>query len=456
MIFFFSQVPLTSPLIGSTQQLPSFNKQTLGRQEIFRRVDYSTAGNPSNGSISTGNERYFLTQQSGSHAAVAGKGMKSCSSQMSRELPLLDSIPPKRLSASNLYPSDFGLPFQPNQRSSWKFQDLAYGGPYTSLQDPSLYGSYSMLRSKQMLPDEKYPSNNSIHPVHPAHGPVSLGPHDGLSSPPTYVTLASFGANATVTNSFPVYATINKARNDPYQKPNQDLKPPRSLRRSESSSSQRATLLDTNQHSVGSIPGEKAVINLPNVSSFDPALTNTQSHVISSKINSRGTDCKEEVNRKQKANKFEAENVVCNDRKNTITSPLETSDKSGALERISGDGSDEKLLMESAESYKLENAALQRLGALLSTADSDTSSHIFCEKSDSELSNPLVLEQPNRVAPIATGEESLKSTTTTEEDNVSSSNYSEVDKKVISSQLDEAFSTLDEEVQLSNNSGTEI
>ena len=148
----------------------------------------------------------------------------------------------------------------------------------------------------------------------------------------------------------------------------------------------------------------------------------------------------------------------------------------------------------SAHSHQLENAALQRLGALLSTSSSksDTSSHIFCEKSDvdSEISsNLLTLEDTQQqqkltaAAPIATAEESIKSSTAEEdvESTVSSwqpavmtshhqggggvkvSNLNNSPgaamRERISSELEAAFCSLDQEMQHQQQevqSGTEI
>lgn len=151
--------------------------------------------------------------------------------------------------------------------------------------------------------------------------------------------------------------------------------------------------------------------------------------------------------------------------------------------------SESNLFSESAHSHQLENAALQRLGALLSSSSkSDTSSNIFCEKSDSEISsNLLALDNPQQltaVAPIATAEESIKSSTEDEstiswqqsavvasqqggvrvsnlepiETRNFSSPMSDSQRNLISSELEAAFCSLDQEIQHQQEvqSGTEI
>ena len=140
----------------------------------------------------------------------------------------------------------------------------------------------------------------------------------------------------------------------------------------------------------------------------------------------------------------------------------------------------------SAHSHQLENAALQRLGALLSSSSkSDTSSHIFCEKSDgSEISSNLLTldtqqqqQQLNSAAPIATAEESIKSSTEEDESTLSwkqqpvmtshqggvkvsnlNSPGAMSERNLISSELEAAFCSLDQEMQHQQEvqSGTEI
>ena len=164
----------------------------------------------------------------------------------------------------------------------------------------------------------------------------------------------------------------------------------------------------------------------------------------------------------------------------TITSVQEKPVYVSGTVAVNGD-----LFDNSAHSHQLENAALQRLGALLSSSSkSDTSSHIFCEKSDgSEISSNLLTldtqqqqqQQLNTAAPIATAEESIKSSTEEDESTVSwqpvmtshqggvkvsnlNSPGAMSERNLISSELEAAFCSLDQEMQHQHEvqSGTEI